>query len=60
MAKKNKTVRELSLEYEFLSDRILKLEEKGVEKHLNETKSKVEGNEEVLKSYDKKLSNWIN
>ena len=55
MAKKNKTVRELNLEFEFLSERIKKLEEKEVEYHLNERKSKVEGIEEVLKSYDKKI-----
>ena len=55
MAKKKKTVMELNLEFDFLSERIKKLEEKEVDKHLNETKGKVEGIEEVLKSYDKKI-----
>ena len=56
MAKKFKTVRELNLEVELLSERIRKLEEKDVTINLDEdTKNKIGELERLLKANDEKI-----
>lgn len=55
MVKKNKTVKELNVEFEILSERVRKLEEKETSENTNKTKSQVEGIEDILKVYDEKI-----
>ena len=54
MAKKNKTVKELNVEFDLLSERIKKLEEKDT-KICSETRSKVEEIDDIIKGYDDKI-----
>ena len=51
MAKKNKTVKELNVEFELLSERILKLEERN---NISDGKSDHEKIDLILKQYDEK------
>ena len=53
MAKKNKNVKELNLEFENLSERIKILEEKDASNLV--TSDKVDGIEDILKQYDDKI-----
>ena len=55
MAKKNKTVKELNLEFDILSERVKMLEEKSDTIKVSETNGKLERIEDVLKSYDKQI-----
>ena len=55
MAKKNKTVKELNLEFELLSERVKVLEEKECSEKLTETNNKVDVLEEAIKVYDEKI-----
>ena len=54
MVKKNKTVKELNVEFEMFSERIQKLEEKS-SKNISDTISKPNGIEDILKVYDDKI-----
>ena len=57
MAKKHKTVKELNIEVENLSERLRKLEEKEETDDTKEdTKTKFDGIEDMLKGYDRKIS----
>ena len=63
MATKEKTVRELNLEVELLSERLRKLKEKYTTVNLDEdTKNKIEEVERLIKSNDEKIRNidWFN
>ena len=63
MATKEKTVRELNLEVEPLSERLRKLKEKYTTVNLDEdTKNKIEEVERLIKSNDEKIRNidWFN
>ena len=55
MAKKNKTLKELNLEFDILSERVKMLEEKSDTNKGSEANSKIEQIEDVLKSYDKQI-----
>ena len=58
MATKEKTVRELNLEVELLSERLRKLKEKYTTVNLDEdTKNKIEEVERLIKSNDEKIRN---
>ena len=58
MATKEKTVRELNLEVELLSERLRKLKEKYTTVNLDEdTKNKIEEVERFIKSNDEKIRN---
>ena len=58
MAKKHKTVKELNLEVENLSERLRKLEENEKRAdHTDQTDTKIEDIENILRSYDKKIEN---
>ena len=58
MATKEKTVRELNLEVEPLSERLRKLKEKYTTVNLDEdTKNKIEEVERLIKSNDEKIRN---
>ena len=58
MATKEKTVRELNLEVELLSERLRKLKEKYTTVNLDEdTKNKIEEVERLIKSNDEKIKN---
>ena len=54
MAKKSKTVKELYLEFELLSERIKKFEEKNKNNKCSEENNKIQMIENILKSYDDK------
>ena len=58
MATKEKTVRQLNLEVELLSERLRKLKEKYTTVNLDEdTKNKIEEVERLIKSNDEKIKN---
>ena len=60
MAKKHKTVKELNIEFDNLSERIKKLEDKETTKDLDtETGTKLEGIEKLLKTYDEKIKDLL-
>ena len=52
---KKKTVKELNAEFELLAERVKKLEEKDASKDPDKVQEKLNGIEEILKSYDKKI-----
>ena len=54
MAKKNKNVKELNLEFELLSERVKKLEQKD-KNQVSEENVKIAGFEVILNSYDEKI-----
>ena len=53
MTKKNKTVKELNIEFELLSERVKNLESKDSTTSIS--KEKVDGIEEIIKQYDDKI-----
>ena len=55
MTKKNKTVKELNLEFELLEERVKQLEAKDTTENDLETEGKLKGIEEILKTYDDKI-----
>ena len=55
MAKKNKTVKELDYEFEILSERIRKLEEKDNASNIQNEENRIEKIETMLKHYDEKI-----
>ena len=55
MLNKNKTVKELNVEFELLAERVKKLEEKDASEDSGKVQEKLNGIEEILKSYDKKI-----
>ena len=52
---KKKTVKELNAEFELLAERVKKLEEKDASEDPGKVQEKLNGIEEILKSYDKKI-----
>jgi hypothetical protein len=52
---KKKTVKELNAELELLAERVKKLEVKDASKDPDKVQEKLNGIEEILKSYDKKI-----
>ena len=57
MAKKSKNVKELNLEFELLSERVKKLEQKD-DDQVSEDNLKIARFEVILKSYDEKIKHW--
>jgi hypothetical protein len=55
MSNKNKTVKELNAEFELLAERVKKLKEKDASEDSGKVQEKLNGIEEILKSYVKKL-----
>ena len=55
MPSKKKTVKELNLEVEMLTERVRKLEEKDATEKESDSSVKLNGIEEMLKTYDKKI-----
>jgi hypothetical protein len=52
---KEKSVKELNAEFELLAERVKKLEEKDASEDPGKVQEKLNGIEEILKSYDKKI-----
>ena len=52
---KKKSVKELNAEFELLAERVKKLEEKDASEDPGKVQEKLNGIEEILKSYDKKI-----
>ena len=52
---KKKSVKELNAEFELLAERVKKLEEKDSGEDPDKVQEKLNGIEEILKSYDKKI-----
>ena len=52
---KKKSVKELNAEFELLAERVKKLEEKDAGEDPDKVQEKLNGIEEILKSYDKKI-----
>ena len=52
---KKKLVKELNAEFELLAERVKKLEEKDAGQDPDKVLEKLNGIEEILKSYDKKI-----
>ena len=52
---KKKTVKELNAEFELLAERVKKLEEKDSSEDPDKVQEKLNGIEDILKSYDKKI-----
>ena len=52
---KKKSVKELNAEFELLAERVKKLEEKDASEDPDKVQEKLNGIEEILKSYDKKI-----
>ena len=55
MAKKNRTVKELNVDFELLSERVKKLEERADKNNGDVEKSNTESIENVLKGYDEQI-----
>ena len=55
MPKKNKTVKELNVELEFLTDRVRMLEDRAGLENMETNDKKFKGIEDILKTYDDKI-----
>ena len=57
MTNKKKTLKELTVDLDRMSERVLKLERMVVEYNINEVTEKIDKFETLIKEYDKKIKN---